>query len=93
MKLTFLGTRGGITARSSAHYMQSSLLIHYRTSALLIDWGTDWLDQTPPACLALLITHGHTDHAGGLHRAFRILYTLPRKQLRSLNDIPLGSRQ
>lgn len=70
MKLLFLGTRGGIKARSPEHYMHSVLLITYRTSSLLIDWGADWLGKTPPPAQGLLVTHAHPDHVGGLAKGF-----------------------
>ena len=69
MKLTFLGTRGGITARSKLHYRHSSLLIEYYTSRILIDRGTDWLNKPYPIDLdGILITHAHPDHAEGLQK-------------------------
>ncbi len=70
MKLLFLGTRGGITARSELHYMHSSLMITYRGTSILIDWGKDWLDMNPPPVAALFLTHGHPDHVGGLRKGF-----------------------
>jgi ribonuclease BN (tRNA processing enzyme) len=67
MKLTFLGTRGYIKARTQRHYMHSSLLISHRGKDVMIDCGEDWLDKimqmTPQA---IFITHGHPDHAWGL---------------------------
>lgn len=69
MKLRFLGTRGLIEPRTSRHRMHSSLLVGYRGRHLLVDCGEDWLeeiDRLRPRPAALLITHGHPDHAGGL---------------------------
>ena len=70
MKFTFLGTRGGIIARSPLHYRHSSLLISFRSTAILIDWGEDWLEKKPPRVAGLLITHAHPDHVGGIAHGF-----------------------
>jgi phosphoribosyl 1,2-cyclic phosphodiesterase len=67
MKMTFLGTRGNIDCRSTAHWMHSSLLISGRDRSVRIDCGGDWLgrvDERVPA--AIFVTHTHPDHAGGL---------------------------
>ncbi len=67
MKLTFLGTRGYIKARTERHYMHSSLMLTYRGKDIMIDCGEDWLERilemTPQA---IFVTHGHPDHAWGL---------------------------
>lgn len=67
MKLTFLGTRGGIKARSNLHNKHSSLLIEYYNTKIMIDCGQDWLgkiDKINPT--AIIITHAHPDHVAGL---------------------------
>lgn len=67
MKLTFLGTRGNITARTKKHYRHSTLLVSFRRKTIMIDCGRDWLKKVytinPDA---VLITHAHDDHAQGL---------------------------
>lgn len=72
MRLRFLGTRGEIERRSRLHRMHSSLLVLDRGHSLLIDYSLDWLgrriDFEPEA---LLLTHAHADHAGGLRRGAR----------------------
>jgi phosphoribosyl 1,2-cyclic phosphodiesterase len=67
MKLTFLGTRGGIIARSPYHTRHSSLLISYHNKKIMVDCGQDWLDYVysiNPS--GIIITHAHLDHVGGL---------------------------
>ena len=68
MKLTFLGTRGEIDARTSRHRMHTSLLVSWRRSHVMIDCGADWqrrrVARISPT--AILITHAHPDHADGL---------------------------
>jgi phosphoribosyl 1,2-cyclic phosphodiesterase len=67
MKLTFLGTRGYIEARTRRHCRHSALMVSYYRSSVVIDWGEDWLDETADVkSQAILITHAHPDHAGGL---------------------------
>src|SRR5947207_9638415 len=70
MKLTFLGTRGEIEARTRRHRMHSSLLLSYRRAKVMIDCGLDWLgkfERLHPD--AIVLTHAHPDHAWGLQRA------------------------
>jgi len=69
-KITFLGTRGNIEAKTKRHNNHSILLIEYKKTKILIDWGLDWLkkrkklDAIRPH--AIFITHAHPDHAEGL---------------------------
>jgi phosphoribosyl 1,2-cyclic phosphodiesterase len=64
MKLTFLGTRGEIEARTALHRMHSCLMVGDR---VLIDCGIDWVDKLKALRpQAILLTHAHLDHAGGL---------------------------
>ena len=67
MKLTFLGTRGYIDARTRRHRMHSALLLAHRGGRVMIDCGEDWTDRIGRVRpQAILITHAHPDHAGGL---------------------------
>jgi glyoxylase-like metal-dependent hydrolase (beta-lactamase superfamily II) len=67
MKLLFLGTRGYIHEKSPHHQKHSALLIVYRRQRIMIDCGEDWagdVDAIKPS--AIVLTHGHPDHAGGV---------------------------
>jgi len=73
MKLTFLGTRGEIDARTRRHGRHSSVLAAAlagrgkSSQSVMIDCGLDWLDllgEVKPA--AIVLTHAHPDHAWGL---------------------------
>ncbi|HJW29534.1 MAG TPA: MBL fold metallo-hydrolase, partial [Saprospiraceae bacterium] len=67
MKLHFLGTRGYIKVTSALHRMHTSLLVLYRGKKLMIDCGADWRKKVwTIAPDAILLTHGHPDHAWGL---------------------------
>ena len=45
MKLTFLGTRGEIEARTRGHRMHSSLLLSYRRAKVMIDCGLELAEK------------------------------------------------
>lgn len=69
MTLTFLGTRGYIDVRTRLHRRHSALLVTNRGRRFMIDCGEDWrlrLRALHPD--AILLTHAHPDHAGGLDR-------------------------
>jgi phosphoribosyl 1,2-cyclic phosphodiesterase len=67
MKLTFLGTRGNIDARTRRHRMHSAMRISYRGTDVVIDCGEDWLGRIADwDVAAIFVTHAHPDHAFGL---------------------------
>lgn len=67
MKITFLGTRGGIIPRSKLHYRHSVALITHAGTTIQIDYGLDWLGTVIHKNVrAIFITHAHPDHAQGL---------------------------
>jgi phosphoribosyl 1,2-cyclic phosphodiesterase len=99
MKLTFLGTRGEIEARSSQHRRHSALLIERDNARIMIDCGADWLHRLRRiAPTAIVLTHAHADHAGGLidgapcpvyatATTWQLLHRLPIPERRTM---PLG---
>ena len=67
MTFTFLGTRGYIDARTPRHRRHSALLVAHRGGRVMIDCGEDWMGRVGHLRpQAILVTHAHPDHAGGL---------------------------
>lgn len=67
MKLTFLGTKGYIDHSSRRHRMHASLLVSYLGRQVMVDCGSTWqkkVHEIDPD--AIVLTHFHPDHAGGL---------------------------
>ena len=94
MKLTFLGTRGEIEARTRRHRMHSSLLVSYRGRNVMIDCGLDWLgkfERLRPG--AIVLTHAHPDHAWGLKKGAPCPVHAPRKTWRTLQGCKIDKRQ
>jgi len=93
MKLTFLGTRGEIEARTRRHRMHSSLLLSYRRAKVMIDCGLDWLgkfERLHPD--AIVLTHAHPDHAWGLRNGATCPVHAPQKTWRSLQNCHIEDR-
>ena len=93
MKLTFLGTRGEIEARTRRHRMHSSLLVSYRGGNVMIDCGLDWLgkfERLRPS--AIILTHAHPDHAWGLKNGAPCPVHAPEKAWQSLKNCRVEDR-
>jgi phosphoribosyl 1,2-cyclic phosphodiesterase len=93
MKLTFVGTRGEIDARTRRHRMRTSLLVSYRSANVMIDCGLDWLgklERVGPN--AIVLTHAHPDHAWGLKRGAPCPVYAPEKTWQELRHYPIKDR-
>jgi phosphoribosyl 1,2-cyclic phosphodiesterase len=64
--MIFAGTRGEIDARTKLHRMHTCLWL---PGNIWIDCGADWIDRVEELKpRAIILTHAHLDHAGGLKR-------------------------
>jgi ribonuclease BN (tRNA processing enzyme) len=82
MKLTFLGTRGEIDARTRRHRMHCSVLVSYRSARVMIDCGLDWLgkfERLRPSVIVL--THAHPDPRLGLEKRRAVSRICSRKDM------------
>ena len=94
LELTFLGTRGGIKAHSRQHRRHSALLIEHKNARIMIDCGSDWLGQVRAvAPTAIVLTHAHLDHAGGLAEGASCPVYATSKTQRLLKRLPIRDRR
>jgi phosphoribosyl 1,2-cyclic phosphodiesterase len=94
LELTFLGTRGEIKIRSRPHQRHSSLLVEHDGARIMIDCGTDWLGRlTAVAPTAIVLTHAHPDHAGGLAQGAPCPLYATRETLRLVRRFPIRDRR
>lgn len=98
LALTFLGTRGEIKIHSRRHRRHSALLIEGKDARIMIDCGADWRGRLRAiAPTAIVLTHAHRDHAGGLvdgapcpvYATKRTLELLQRFSIRDRHEMPL----
>src|SRR5215468_2936983 len=93
MKLTFIGTRGEIDARTRRHRMHTSVLVSYRAANVMIDAGLDWLGKLKRLNPnAIVLTHAHPDHAWGLKRGAPCPVYATEKTWRELGHYPIKDR-
>jgi phosphoribosyl 1,2-cyclic phosphodiesterase len=93
MKLTFIGTRGEIDARTRRHRMHTSLLVSYRSTNVMIDCGLDWLGKLKRVSpRAIVLTHAHPDHAWGLKQDAPCPVYAPEKTWQELTHYPIKDR-
>ena len=93
LELTFLGTRGELKINSRWHRRHSSLLVEQNDARIMIDCGTDWLGRlTAIAPTAILLTHAHPDHAGGLAQGAPCPVYATSETLRLVRRFPLRDR-
>ena len=95
MKLVFPGTRGYIDEHSPQHSRHSSLLVEYRGRSILIDCGEDWLDHLGELGRrgAVIITHAHPDHAGGLKKGWDRPVWAGAEAWEGMKSFPLKDRR
>jgi phosphoribosyl 1,2-cyclic phosphodiesterase len=71
----------------------SLLLVSHGARALLVDCGRDWLGRLPQVDVeALLLTHAHPDHAGGLRDGCPWPVHASEQTLRAIEGYPLPQR-
>jgi phosphoribosyl 1,2-cyclic phosphodiesterase len=93
--ISFLGTRGGIKARSRLHRSHSCIIIARGKARVMIDCGRDWLhllSRISPTA-TILLTHAHPDHAGGLAHGASCPVYAPARTWRALPAWPVSDRR
>ncbi len=94
MKLRFLGTRGLLEVASHRHPRHSSLLIQNGQHRLLVDCGVDWREDFRSLMpQAIVLTHAHPDHAGGLSGGAPCPVYATAETWEALADYPVASRE
>ncbi len=93
MKLTFLGTRGEIEARTARHRRHTAALVTYHRRRVMIDCGVDWrgrIDAIHPH--AIILTHAHPDHAWGLQEGAPCPVWATAETWDDIEDYPIEHR-
>lgn len=94
MRIIFLGTRGNIDARSRLHYRHTVTVISYKSTAIAIDCGRDWLGilhrYVQPD--AVLVTHAHPDHVEGLKEGISYPVYATKDSWRIMDRYPIKER-
>lgn len=94
MKLTFLGTRGLIDARTRRHRRHTATLVAYRGRRVMIDCGEDWLGHIHEASPhAIVLTHAHPDHANGLAEGAPCPVYATEQAWESIEHYPIDQRR
>jgi phosphoribosyl 1,2-cyclic phosphodiesterase len=94
VKLSFLGTRGEIEARTGRHRRHTATLVSYRRRRVMIDCGADWdgeLVRIRPH--AIVITHSHPDHAWGLKSGCPCPVYATRESWEDMETYPIQERR
>jgi len=91
--LTFLGTRGDIDIRTRRHRRHTSTLVSHRGVDVMIDCGADWLREVERvAPHAIILTHAHPDHVGGLRNGAPCPVYAPPAVWRRVRRWPIHER-
>lgn len=94
MQLIFLGTRSSSDLSNARHRYHSALLFEGPEGRVMIDCGSDWLEELPRlAPDTLLLTHAHPDHSAGLARGAPCPVYTTADTWHSLPDYPLIDRK
>lgn len=93
LEIIFLGTRGEIEARSRRHRRHSALLVEHKNARIMIDCGADWLGRLDAiAPTAIVLTHAHLDHVGGLAQGAQCPVYATRTTQHLLKRLPIRDR-
>jgi len=93
MTLTFLGTRGNIDISTRRHRRHTSTFVSHRGVDVMIDCGADWLRQlSRVAPDAIVVTHAHPDHVGGLRNGAPCPVYAPTAVWRIIGRWPIHRR-
>jgi ribonuclease BN (tRNA processing enzyme) len=94
VQLTFIGTRGYIAATKRSHRYHTATLVEHRQGRVMLDCGADWrrrVHAVDPH--AVVITHAHPDHAGGISASVSCPVYATRESWELLRGAGLAARQ